>query len=265
MAEKPRRGRGAHDREACATSPSRWKARSARRRRSARRSPRKLAQLGGSEALTLQRRAQRDRPADASRRRESQTRFALLEARMDAASARDRRVADSSSPPCGPNAQADPTTALPTARRSTRCLQRRSSEAAETRQPLSVDLCDLDYFAAFNENFGNHIGDQVLRSIGMLFKAQMRPGDMVGALRRRPVRRDPAAPARKRCRRLRGTIPPGADGARTSSSIRTAPAASRSRSASPTRSRATRRSSCCAAPPTASRSPSARAAIAWSR
>jgi len=41
-----------------------------------------------------------------------------------------------------------------------------------------VLLCDLDYFTAFNENFGTLTGDQVLRSIGMMFKAHLRKDDM---------------------------------------------------------------------------------------
>ena len=40
-------------------------------------------------------------------------------------------------------------------------------------------MCDLDYFTAFNENFGTFAGDQALRSIGVLLKAHMRPGDTV--------------------------------------------------------------------------------------
>ena len=51
--------------------------------------------------------------------------------------------------------------------------------AAETRQPVSVALCNLDYFGAFNETFGNHKGDEVLRAIAILLKAQLRPGDMI--------------------------------------------------------------------------------------
>src|ERR1043165_7993563 len=52
------------------------------------------------------------------------------------------------------------------------------AEAAETRQPMAVLLCDLDYFAAFNENFGNLVGDRVLRAIGMMFKAHLRNDDV---------------------------------------------------------------------------------------
>jgi diguanylate cyclase len=58
-------------------------------------------------------------------------------------------------------------------------LETSLADAAETRKPLSVILCDLDYFGAFNENFGSYPGDEVLRSIGQLFKAQMRSTDTV--------------------------------------------------------------------------------------
>ena len=73
---------------------------------------------------------------------------------------------------------ADPTTGLPSRATFDAMLAKCLAEAAETRQPLAVMLCDLDYFAAFNENFGNDTGDQVLRSIGLLLKAHLRAGDM---------------------------------------------------------------------------------------
>ena len=73
----------------------------------------------------------------------------------------------------------DPTTALPTRATFEATLTKVLAVAAETRQPISVMLCNLDYFTAFNENFGTDQGDQVLRSIGLLFKAHMRPGDTV--------------------------------------------------------------------------------------
>jgi diguanylate cyclase len=75
--------------------------------------------------------------------------------------------------------RADPTTSLPTRAAFNATLATTLEAAAEARQPLSVALCNLDYFTAFNENFGNHKGDEVLRSIGMMVKAQMRPGDTI--------------------------------------------------------------------------------------
>ena len=77
------------------------------------------------------------------------------------------------------DAHTDPVTALPARSAFAAALASALQIAAGTRQPFSVLLCDLDCFAAFNENFGTPKGDDALRSIGTLFKAQTRPGDIV--------------------------------------------------------------------------------------
>lgn len=74
---------------------------------------------------------------------------------------------------------ADPTTALPTRATFNVVLAKTLETAAQSRQPISIALCNLDYFAAFNDNFGNHKGDQALRTVGRLAKAEMRPSDIV--------------------------------------------------------------------------------------
>jgi diguanylate cyclase len=135
------------------------------------------AQLGGSDALTLQHvRSAIDRLTEVTR--EGQTRFSLLEARMGAAT-REIGTLRQQLLAVRAEAQADPTTALPTRAAFNGTLAKTLEAAAEARQPVSVALCNLDYFTAFNETFGNHKGDQVLRAIGMLVKAQMPPGEMV--------------------------------------------------------------------------------------
>jgi len=109
---------------------------------------------------------------------ESQTRLALLEARMDAMHREIgaiRRQLSTVRSEC----QTDPTTALPNRASFNAAVARAIDDAAASRQPVSVVLCDLDYFTAFNQNFGNFVGDQVLRAIAMLFKSHMRPGDTV--------------------------------------------------------------------------------------
>jgi len=110
--------------------------------------------------------------------RESQVRYALLEARIDAlghaVGALQKQLAA-----VAQECRADPTTALPTRATFDATLAKMLAETAATRRPISVILCNLDYFAAFNENFGTYLGDQVLRSIGLLFKAHMRPGDII--------------------------------------------------------------------------------------
>ncbi len=73
----------------------------------------------------------------------------------------------------------DPTTALPNRATFNALLESALNEAADARQPLSIILCNLDYFRAFNEHFGDYAGDEVLRSIGLLFKAQVRNADTV--------------------------------------------------------------------------------------
>jgi diguanylate cyclase len=110
--------------------------------------------------------------------REAQVRYALLEARIDTVThevgALQKQLAA-----VAQECRADPTTALPTRAAFEETLTRILEVAAETRQPTSMILCNLDYFTAFNENFGTYLGDQVLRAIGLLFKAHMRPGDAV--------------------------------------------------------------------------------------
>lgn len=109
--------------------------------------------------------------------RESEARFALLETRVDAVgreigALRDRLAAVRA------DSAADLVTALPGRTAFDTMLGKALADAAGTRQPMAVVLCDLDYFTAFNENFGSIIGDQVLRSIGMLFTAHLRKDDM---------------------------------------------------------------------------------------
>ncbi len=109
--------------------------------------------------------------------RESQARFALLEARVDTV-AREIGAVREQLAAVRADCAADPVTALPGRAAFDAMLAKALAEAAETRQPMAVLLCDLDYFTAFNENFGNLTGDQVLRSIGMMFKAHLRKDDM---------------------------------------------------------------------------------------
>jgi diguanylate cyclase len=110
--------------------------------------------------------------------KESQVRYALLEARIDTVThevgALQKQLAAVSQ-----ESRTDPTTALPTRATFEATLTKVLAVAAETRQPISVMLCNLDYFTAFNENFGSYLGDQVLRSIGLLFKSHLRAGDTV--------------------------------------------------------------------------------------
>ena len=109
--------------------------------------------------------------------RESQSRFALLEASVDSVG-REIGALQQQLAAVRVDCATDPTTALPGRTAFDATLAKALAEVAETRQPLALMLCDVDYFTAFNENFGNLTGDQVLRSIGMFLKAHLRPDDM---------------------------------------------------------------------------------------
>jgi diguanylate cyclase len=110
--------------------------------------------------------------------REGQARYALLEARVDTVG-REIGALQQQLAAVRADCTADPTTALPGRTAFNTVLANALGAATEARQPMALVLCDLDYFTAFNENFGSAAGDQVLRSIGMLFKAHLRPDDMV--------------------------------------------------------------------------------------
>jgi len=135
------------------------------------------AQLGNESTLTLQDVLTTiDRLMIASK--EGQTRLSLLAARMDSAT-REIGAIQEQLASLHAEYESDPTTTLPARASFDAALAERLEAAMETREPISVALCNLDYFTAFNDNFGNHTGDEILRSIGMMAKAHMRPSDMV--------------------------------------------------------------------------------------
>lgn len=135
------------------------------------------AELSNVDALTLQHVLRAiGRLTEATK--ESQARFSALEARMDAAThevgaLREQLAAVRA------ECHADATTDLPTRAMFNATLAKALKAATQARQPVSVLLCNLDLFDAFNGNFGKHKGDQVLRAIGAMMKAQMRAEDTV--------------------------------------------------------------------------------------
>lgn len=57
-------------------------------------------------------------------------------------------------------------------------LRRSISEAAETGEPLSLLLLDIDNFKNFNDTYGHQTGDQVLRLVAMTLKSNIKGKDL---------------------------------------------------------------------------------------
>ncbi len=58
-------------------------------------------------------------------------------------------------------------------------LNKEWNRLARERQPLSLILCDIDYFKAYNDAYGHQQGDRCLRKIAQILrKATRRPADL---------------------------------------------------------------------------------------
>jgi diguanylate cyclase (GGDEF)-like protein len=73
----------------------------------------------------------------------------------------------------------------------TGCLNRRKffelaehafNEANRSGQPLSVIMLDVDGFKRFNDRFGHHVGDRVLKLVAERCKSSLRETDILGRL-----------------------------------------------------------------------------------
>ena len=133
--------------------------------------------LAITSALTLQRVLSAvDRLMQSAK--DGQVRCSVIEARMTAAT-REIAALKQQLAAVRVECEADPLTSL--ARRTTfdAALAEALDQAAASRQPLAVVLCDLDYFAAFNENFGATVADRVLRAVGVLLRSHAGTDDTV--------------------------------------------------------------------------------------
>jgi diguanylate cyclase len=57
-------------------------------------------------------------------------------------------------------------------------LKRRLSEWERKRIPCTLVLLDIDFFKKFNDTHGHQVGDEVLRSVARVLKAQSRESDL---------------------------------------------------------------------------------------
>jgi diguanylate cyclase (GGDEF)-like protein len=74
----------------------------------------------------------------------------------------------------------DGLTGLPNRRYLERLLDHECTQTAALEAPLCVALADIDYFKQVNDRFSHAVGDEVLRVIARIFRANMRVDDTVG-------------------------------------------------------------------------------------
>jgi diguanylate cyclase len=71
----------------------------------------------------------------------------------------------------------DPLTQLANRKYFDNALEKAISDSAETNEPLSLMLTDIDHFKSFNDSFGHLTGDQVLRLVAMSVKQNVKGKD----------------------------------------------------------------------------------------
>jgi diguanylate cyclase (GGDEF)-like protein len=98
----------------------------------------------------------------------NQVATSLLNARMV------RRLAEA--------ATTDPLTGLPNRRSFDAEFDRRYRSAERYRKPLSLIMCDLDFFKKVNDTYGHDIGDEVLRGFAQVLRECMRDLDTCARL-----------------------------------------------------------------------------------
>ncbi|TXI82947.1 MAG: diguanylate cyclase, partial [Cupriavidus sp.] len=73
----------------------------------------------------------------------------------------------------------DPLSGLFNRRYMDETLDRELARALREGYPVSVVLCDIDYFKALNDNYGHQAGDEVIRAVARFFREQARASDIL--------------------------------------------------------------------------------------
>ncbi len=73
----------------------------------------------------------------------------------------------------------DSLTGLSNRRMFDETLRMRLEEARAQRSELCLILCDIDHFKRFNDTWGHHTGDQILRFLASAMQAHARPDQLV--------------------------------------------------------------------------------------
>ena len=61
-------------------------------------------------------------------------------------------------------------------------LEAELAEAGKAHQPVSVLMCDIDYFKSINDRYGHAGGDEVLRATAQLLRSHLRDQDRIGRI-----------------------------------------------------------------------------------
>jgi diguanylate cyclase (GGDEF)-like protein len=78
-------------------------------------------------------------------------------------------------------ASEDGLTGIPNRRRLDEHLNTSWLQMVRQAQPLSVILCDIDYFKLYNDHYGHQAGDECLRAVARCIRSALRrPGDLAG-------------------------------------------------------------------------------------
>jgi diguanylate cyclase (GGDEF)-like protein len=76
-------------------------------------------------------------------------------------------------------AHLDPLTQLSNRRDALFILKREQARISRSKEPLSIILCDVDYFKKINDQYGHNAGDTVLIELAELFTKNMREQDFI--------------------------------------------------------------------------------------
>jgi len=76
-------------------------------------------------------------------------------------------------------AHLDPLTQLSNRRDALHILQREQARAIRSKEPLSIILCDVDYFKKINDQYGHNAGDVVLIALAKIFTRNIREQDCI--------------------------------------------------------------------------------------
>jgi diguanylate cyclase (GGDEF)-like protein len=73
----------------------------------------------------------------------------------------------------------DPLTELSNRRDALRLLKQEQARIDRNKEPLSIILCDVDYFKKVNDVYGHNAGDAVLKKLAQLFSDNIREQDHI--------------------------------------------------------------------------------------